>query len=67
MFYFFIHVLWIIHYWEERPRGALAMAKKKPHPRFYPPRHQGKTHQPKSLWYETNRTPATQNMKSPSN
>jgi len=33
---------------------------------FYLRRHQGKSHQHKFLWYETNRTPATQNKKSPS-
>jgi len=31
-FTFVIQVLCIINYWEQRPRGALAMAKKKPHP-----------------------------------
>jgi len=31
---------------------------------FYPPGHQRKNHQPKSLWYETDRTPAMQNRKS---
>ena len=50
-----------------RPRGtkmhaALAMAKKiSP---IYPPRHQRKNHQPKSLWYGANYTPATSNKKS---
>jgi len=42
----------------------LLWQRKNPIPSFYPPRRQGKSHQPKSLWYETNRTPATQNMKS---
>jgi len=66
-FYFFIlfHVLYIMNYWEQRPPGALAMAKKKPHLlSFYPPRHQGKTYQPKSLLYETDHIPARQNRKS---
>jgi len=31
---FFYQVLFIINYWEQRPCGALAMAKKKPHPQF---------------------------------
>jgi len=66
-FFFFIKCFILIKHWEQRPRGVLAIAKKKPHPlAFYPPRRQGKSHQPKSLWYETNRTPATQNKKSPS-
>jgi len=65
--YLFYHMLCIINYGEQRRRGALAMAKKKLHPHFYPPRRQGKSHEPKSLWYETKRTPATQNKKSPSN
>ena len=34
-FLFFYHVLCLINYWEQRPRGALAMAKKKPHPLTY--------------------------------
>ena len=45
--------------------AALAMAKKTS--LIYPPRHQRKNHQPKSLWYGTNRTPATSNKKSNSN
>jgi len=66
-FFFFYHVLCIINYGEQRLRAALAMVKKEPHPLFFSPaRHQGKSHQPKSLWYETNRTQATQNKKSPS-
>ena len=31
---------------------------------IYPPRHQRKNNQPKSLWYGTNHTPATSNKKS---
>ena len=55
----------LIDYWEQRVGAALAMVKKKLHPLcVYPPRHQGKNHQPKSLWSETNRTPAMQNKKS---
>ena len=39
---------------------ALAMTKKKPHITWmYPPWRHGKSHQPKSLWSGTNRTPAT--------
>jgi len=38
--------------------------EKTPSPMFYPPRHQGKSHQPMSLWSEPNRTPAAQNNKS---
>ena len=38
-----------------------------PSPILSPTRHQGKSHQPKSLWSETNRTPSTQNKKSDSN
>ena len=41
---------------------VLAMAKKTSP--IYPPRHQRKNHQPKSLLYGTNRTPATSNKKS---
>ena len=49
---FIYHVLCIINYGEQRPRAALAMAKQKPHvPWVYPPRHHGKSHLPKSLWY----------------
>ena len=62
-FSFFFHVLCINNYWEQRLRAALAMVKQKPHPHLST-RHQGKSHQPKSLWYETNRTPAAQNKKS---
>ena len=36
-------------------------------PWMYPPRHHGKSHQPKSLWSGTNRMPATQNKKSKPN
>jgi len=66
-FFFYIMCFVLINYWEQRLRAALAMVKKEPHPLFFSPtRHQGKSHQPKSLWYETNGTPATQNKKSPS-
>jgi len=61
--FFFFHVLCIIHYGEQRLRAALAMVKKKPHPHLST-RRQGKSHQPKSLGYETNRTPAAQNRNS---
>jgi len=63
-FFFFYHVLCINNLREQRLRAALAMVKKEPHPLFFSNRHQGKSHQPKSLWYETNRTPAAQNKKS---
>ena len=42
--------------------AALAMAKKTS--RIYPPWHQRKNYQHKSLWYGTNRTPAICNKKS---
>ena len=59
-FFFLYHVLCIFNYGEQRLRAALAMAKKKPDvPWMYPPRPHGKSHQPKSLWSGTNRTPAT--------
>jgi len=63
-FFFFYHVLCINNLREQRLRAALAMVKKEPHPLFFSNRRQGKSHQPKSLWYETNRTPAAQNKKS---
>ena len=47
---FLISCALYFNYGEQRPRAALAMAKKKPHvPRMYAPRHHGKSHQPKSL------------------
>jgi len=61
IFYFMCFVL--INYWEQRLRAALAMVKKKPHPHLST-RRQGKGNQPKSLGYETNGMPATQNKKS---
>jgi len=63
IFFLFLHVLCMINYWEQRLCAALAMVKKKPHPHLST-RRQGKRHQPKSLWSETNRAPATQNRKS---
>jgi len=47
--FFLFHVLCIINYWEQRPRGALAMAKKKkkkknPIPKLYLLPRQGKSH-----------------------
>ena len=59
-FFFLYHVLCINNYGEQRPRAALAVAGKKPHvPWMYPPRHHGKSYQPRSIWYGTNRTPVT--------
>jgi len=52
-----------VNYWEQTLRAALAMIKKKPYLRLSTG-GQGKSHQPKSLWYETNGTPAVQNNKS---
>jgi len=50
LFFFLIHVLCIINYWEQRPGGVLAMARKKTHSlSFYPPQRQEKNHQPRSL------------------
>jgi len=60
---FFFQVLCIINYWEQRLRAAVAMVKKKPRPHLST-RRQEKSHQPKSLWYKTNRTPAAQKKKS---
>ena len=53
----------LINYWEQRLLAALAMVKKKPHPHLSTQR-QGKSHQPKAHWYETNRTADAQNRKS---
>ena len=61
---FFYHVLCINNLQDQRLRAALAMVKKEPHPHFETNWRQGKSHQPKSLWYETNRTPAAQHRKS---
>jgi len=63
-FCFFYHVLCNNNLQEQGLRAALAMVKKEPHPLFFSNRRQGKNHQPKSLWYETNRTPAAHNKKS---
>ena len=60
---FFLHVFCIKNYWEQRLRAALAMVKKKLHPHLSI-RRQGKSHQPKSLWYETNLTPGGENRQS---
>jgi len=66
-FFFLYHVLCINQLLGTKTTCSASYGKEKtPSPNFYPPRHQGKSHQPKSLWYETNRTPATQNKKSPS-
>jgi len=66
-FFFFYHVLCINQLLGTTTTCSASYGKEKtPSPNFSPPRHQGKSHQPKSLWYETNRTPATQNKKSPS-
>jgi len=62
-FFFFIMCFVLFNYWEQRLRAALGMVKKEPYP-HWPTRRQGKSHQPKSLWYQTNRTPAAQNRKS---
>jgi len=48
---------------EQRLRIALAMVMKEPHPLIFSNWRQGKSHQLKSLWYETNRTRAVQNKK----
>ena len=65
LIFFFIICALYFNYGEQRPRTALAMAKKNPHvPWMYPPRHHGKSYQPMSLWYWTNHTPAKSNKKS---
>jgi len=65
IFFFFYHVLCINQLLGTKTTCSASYGKEKtPSPVFYPPRRQGKNHQPKSLWYETNRTPATQNRKS---
>jgi len=66
--FFFFHVHCIIQLLGTKTTCSASYGKEKtPSTMFSPPRHQGKSHQPKSLWYETNRTPATQNKKSPFN
>jgi len=64
-FFFLYHVLCINQLLGTKTMCSASYGKEKtPSPIFYPPQHQGKSHQPKSLWSETNRTPATQNKKS---
>jgi len=66
IYYFFIflyHVLCFIHSLGTKTTCSASYGKEKPP---CTNRRQGKSHQPKSLWSEPNRTPATQNKKSPS-
>jgi len=66
-FFFFYHLLCINELLGTKTTCSASYGKEKPpSPVFYPSRRQGKNHQPKSLWCETNRTPATQNRKSKS-
>ena len=59
-FFFSCNICFVFNYMEQRQRAGLAMSNKKTHvPRMYPSRHDRKSHQPKSLWSGTNRTPAT--------
>ena len=63
--FFLYHVLCINQLLGTKTICSASYGKEKtPSPIFYPPRRQGKSHQPKSFWYETNRTPATQNKTS---
>ena len=62
-FFFFVMCFVLFNYRVPRLRAALAIVKKEPQPHLSTLR-QGKSHQPKSLWYETNRIPAAQNRKS---
>jgi len=59
--FFFFHVLWFIGHLGTITTWSASYGKEKP-----PCTHQrqGKSHQPKSLWYQTNRIAATQNKKS---
>jgi len=61
LFLFLFHVLCFIPHLGTKTTCSASYGKEKP-PGTH--RRQGKSHQPKSLWYETNRTPATQNKKS---
>ena len=66
--FFFYHVLCIKQLLGTKTTCSASYGRERtPSPMFSPTWHQGKSHQPKSLWYETNRTPVTQNKKSPSN
>jgi len=59
--FLFFHVLCFIRHLGTKTTCSASYGKEKP-PSTH--RRQGKSHQPKSLWSETNRTPATQNKKS---
>jgi len=62
---FFCHLLCIIQLLGIKTACSASFGKERtPSPIFSPPRQQGKSNEPKSLWYETNRTLATQNKKS---
>jgi len=66
-FFILFHVLCINQLLGTKTTCSASYGKERtPSPIFSPTRHQGKSHQPKSLWYETNRTAAMQNKKSPS-
>ena len=61
IFSFFYLICFVLNnYWYQRLRAVLAMVRKKAHPHRSTSR-QGKSYQPKSVGYESNRTPAAQN------
>ena len=60
--FFFYHLVFVFNYMGTKSGWSASYGIKKP--LIYPPRRQRKNNQPKSLWYGTNRTPATSNKKS---
>jgi len=63
IFTFLFHVLCINQLLETKTTCSASYGKEKSQIPTFIHRCQGKSHQPKSLWDETNRTPATPNKK----